>query len=102
MLNLKSMMVGTMQVKPMALFYEKVFGKSADMVEGEWYGWLVGSCFLSVGQHSEMKGATKDPGRIMFNLETKDVKEEFERMKALGAVVVKEPYKMEDAWIATL
>ena len=95
-------MVGTMQPKVMAEFYEKVFGKKPDMVEGEWSGWSVGSCFFSIGHHSKMEGQSKDAGRIMFNLETKEVKEEFERIKQIGAKVIKEPYQMEDAWIATL
>jgi hypothetical protein len=38
----------------------------------------------------------------MFNFETKEVKEEFERMKTLGAVVIKEPYELQGMWIATL
>lgn len=102
MLNLNSIMVGTKQPKEMAEFYEKVFNKKPDMVEGEWAGWQVGSAFFSVGEHSEMGGKAKDPGRIMFNLETKEVKEEFERIKAVGATVIKEPYDMGGAWIATL
>ena len=95
-------MVGTMQPKVMAEFYEKIIGKPADMVEGGWYGWLIGSAFLSIGEHSEMSGPTKDPGRVMFNFETKEVKEEFARMKEAGAIVIKEPYEMGGAWIATL
>lgn len=95
-------MVGTMQPKVLADFYQKIFDKPADMSEGGWHGWSVGNCFFSVGEHSEMKGKAKDPGRLMFNLETKEVKEEFERMKAAGATVVKEPYEMQGAWIATL
>lgn len=95
-------MVGTMQPKPMIEFYEKVFGKKPDMSEGEWAGWTVGSCFFGVGKHSEVNGSNKDAARLMFNLETKEVKEEFERIKGLGATVIKEPYQMEGAWIATL
>lgn len=94
-------MVGSMQPKEMAQFYEKVFSKKPDMVEGEWAGWQVGSCYFSVGHHSAMKGKTKDAGRVMFNLETKEVKEEFERIKGKGATVIKEPYEMQGAWIAT-
>ena len=91
-----------MQKKEMADFYEKVFGKKPDMEEGGYSGWLVGNTFFTVGEHSEMKGETKDPGRIILNFETKEVKEEFERIKALGAKVIKEPYQMGEAWIATL
>jgi predicted enzyme related to lactoylglutathione lyase len=38
----------------------------------------------------------------MFNFETLQVKEEFERIKEFGGVVIKEPYEMEGGWIATL
>jgi predicted enzyme related to lactoylglutathione lyase len=102
MLNLNSIMVGTMQPGAMAEFYEKVFEKKPDMKDGDWSGWKVGGCFFSVGEHSEMIGAAKDPGRIMFNLETEKVKEEFARIEKLGAGVIKEPYEMGGAWIATL
>ena len=95
------MMVGTMQPKKLIEFYEMVFGKKPDMMEGEWAGWQVGSCFFGLGKHSKMEGQTKDPGRIMFNLETKEVKTEFDRIKAGGATVVKEPYEMGGATIAT-
>jgi predicted enzyme related to lactoylglutathione lyase len=57
--------------------------------------------FFGVGEHSEMSGKAKDPGRVMFNLETKEVKAEFERIKGVGATVIKEPYEMQGAWIAT-
>lgn len=101
MFNLNSFMVGSMQPKAMAEFYEKVFGKPADMKEDNWWGWQVGGSFFGVGEHSEMKGKAKDPGRMMFNLETKKVKEEFERIKGIGAKVIKEPYDMGGAWVAT-
>lgn len=103
MLNLSSVMIGTMQPQVMAKFYEEVIGKTPDMSEGGWSGWKIGSGFLTVGEHSEMGGETKDPGRIMFNFETKEVKQEFERIKAIdGTKVIKEPYDMGGAWIATL
>jgi predicted enzyme related to lactoylglutathione lyase len=104
MLNLNSVMIGTKQSKALAAFYEKVIGKPADMVDSEngFYGWQVGSAYLSVLEHSEMGGNTKDPGRVMLNFETSQVKEEFERIKALGGVVIKAPYEIGGGWIATL
>lgn len=95
-------MVGSMQPKVLATFYEKVFGKKPDMEEGGYYGWLVGKTFFTVGEHSEAKGKAKEPVRMMFNLETKEVKKEFERIKKIGAEVVQEPYDMGGAIIATL
>jgi predicted enzyme related to lactoylglutathione lyase len=105
MLNLNSVMIGTKQSKALAAFYEKVLGKPADMVDTEngFFGWQVGSgYYLAVLDHSEMVGKTKDPGRVMLNFETTQVKEEFERIKALGAGVIRAPYEMGGGWIATL
>ena len=104
MLNLNSVMIGTKQPKVLAAFYEKVLGMPAGMVDEEqgFFGWEAGAAYLSVLDHSQMVGRTKDPGRIMFNFETPQVKEEFERIKALGAAVITEPYEMGGGWIATL
>ncbi len=104
MLNLNSIMIGTKQLKILAGFYEKVLGKPAEYIDDKngFYGWQVGSSYFSLLDHSEMSGPTKDPGRVMLNFETNQVKEEFERIKAVGGRVIREPYQMEGGWIATL
>ncbi len=104
MLNLNSIMIGTKQPAMLAGFYERVLGRPADMVDNEngFHGWDAGGSYFSILEHSEMGGNTKDPGRVMFNFETKEVKEEFERIKESGATVIREPYEMEGGWIATL
>ena len=104
MLTLNSVMLGTMQPETLAAFYEKVLGKPAEMVgdENGFFGWQVGGTYFSILKHSEMGGSTKDPGRVMLNFETAQVKEEFERIKAFGAGVIREPYEMGGGWIATL
>ncbi len=104
MLNLNSVMVGTQQFKALTTFYEKVIGRPPDMNEPEFgfAGWQVGSSYMGVLQHSEMGGNAKDPGRVMFNFETAQVKEEFNRIKALGGAVIREPYELGGGWIATL
>ena len=104
MLSLNSVMLGTTQPQAMAAFYEKVFGKPADMNDPEngFWGWQVGTAFMGILNHSEMGGSTKDPGRVMINFETPDVKQEFERIKSIGGAVIHEPYEMGQGWIATL
>jgi len=104
MLNLNSVMIGTTRSKELAAFYEKVFEKPADMVDSDngFFGWQVGSAYMSVLEHSEMGGNTKDPGRVQFNFETAEVVVEFERIKAVGGVVIRAPYQMGNGWIATL
>jgi predicted enzyme related to lactoylglutathione lyase len=104
MLDLNSIMIGSKQPKVLAAFYEKVLGKPADMIDEQngFWGWQVGSGFVSVLEHSEMGGSAKDPGRVMLNFETPQVKEEFDRIRSVGAKVIREPYDMEGGWIATL
>lgn len=104
MLTLNTIMIGTKQIKPMVAFYEGLLGQAPGMADAEhgFYGWQLGGVYLAILDHSEMGGKTKDPGRIMLNFETQQVPAEFERVKALGAAVVREPYDMGGGKLATL
>ncbi len=103
MLNLNSIMIGSIAPKVLASFYEKIFQKAPEWTDGSWHGWQVGNTHFTIGEHSEAKGKAKDPARIILNFETNEVKEEFERIKKIkGAKVIKEPYEIQGAWIATL
>ncbi len=105
MLNFRSILLFSENSKELGDFYKEVFQKDPDMNDGGYFGFLVGDAFFTVGPHDKVKGSNKNPERIMFNFETEDVKEEFERIKSIGAKVIAEPYQMgEDtkAWIATL
>ena len=88
----------------MADFYQKVFGTKPEWEDGDWTGFQAGHCHVAIGPHDQIKGDSKEPARIMLNLETKNVKGEFARIKKLGAKVIKAPYKMAgmDMDIATL
>jgi predicted enzyme related to lactoylglutathione lyase len=89
-------MLGSQDSKVLADFYEKVLQKKPDMVDGDWYGFVSGSCFLSMGKHDKVTGKSANPERIIFNFETKEVQAEFDRIKALGATVISEPYHPGD------
>jgi len=85
-------------------YYTKVLGEPG-YADSSYSTWLLGSGSVSIGGHSEVHGSNAQPGRLIWNLETPDVKGEFDRMKATGAIVVREPYSFEgfpDSWIATL
>lgn len=94
-------MIGAEHPASLGTFYANVFNRPADMNEGGWYGWQLGATWLSIGEHSEVKGQAVEPQRVILNLETEDVPGEFDRIKAAGATVIKEPYEMEGAHIAT-
>lgn len=95
MLNFSSIMIGSEDPKKLGEFYAKVLDKKAEWEDGDWVGFQVGSCHLTIGPHSEIKGKSKEPARIMLNLETKEVKKEFARIEKLGAKVIAKPYTIE-------
>ncbi|HSW80690.1 MAG TPA: VOC family protein [Candidatus Saccharimonadales bacterium] len=104
-MKLTAVMLGSENAKALGDFYAKLFG-TPEWNDGDWYGFDIGGSSLIIGPHSEVHGKNDAPGRIMFVLETEDVKADFDKLKTAGAVVVAEPYKpaMDDkeGWLATL
>ena len=103
-MNFNSILIGSADPDRLVEYYTRLLGEPG-MSEGGYTGWQLGSGFVTVGPHSEVSGKNAQPGRLIWNIETADVKGEFERMKAAGAIVVREPYTFEgypDSWIATL
>jgi predicted enzyme related to lactoylglutathione lyase len=85
-------------------YYTRVLGEPG-YTDSSYSTWMLGSGSVSIGPHSEVHGTNPQPGRLIWNIETPDVQGEFDRMKAAGAIVVREPYSFEgfpDSWIATL
>jgi predicted enzyme related to lactoylglutathione lyase len=102
-MNFNSILIGSEDPGRLAVFYTKLFGEPAWNDNG-YVGWMIGSGAVTVGPHDQVKGANPTPGRMIWNIETDDVKGEFERFKAAGARVIAEPYSFEGApesWIAT-
>lgn len=95
MLKFNSLIIFSESPKPLAAFYQKVFQVEPVWNDGGYTTWKVGEGVITVGPHSEVHGKSNNPERLMFFLETKDVKGEFERIKELGATVIKEPYHMD-------
>jgi predicted enzyme related to lactoylglutathione lyase len=52
---------------------------------------------VTIGPHDQVKGKNTTPGRLIWNIETADVKGQFQKFKTAGATVVKEPYSMGEA-----
>ncbi len=102
-MDFNSILIGSEDPERLVQYYTKLFGEPT-MAEGGYTGWQLGSGFVTVGPHSEVKGKNASPGRIIWNIESKDVKADFERLKAAGALVIAEPYGFDGAvdQIATL
>lgn len=102
-MNFNSILIGSEDPQRLVEYYTRLFGEPA-FTDGGYTGWPIGSGFVTVGPHSEVKGRNAQPGRIIWNIETPDVKGAFERLVAAGATVVREPYGFDDqpGQIATL
>jgi predicted enzyme related to lactoylglutathione lyase len=95
-MDFNSVMIGSQDPQRLVDYYTRLFGDPA-MSEGGYTGWQLGSGWLTVGPHSEVKGRNAEPGRVILNFETADVQGDFDRFKAAGATVVREPYGFENA-----
>lgn len=94
-MDFNNILIGSEQPERLVEYYTKLFGPPT-MSEGGYTGWMIGSGFMSVGPHSEVKGKSAQPGRIIWNIETPDVKEVFARFAAAGAIVIREPYGFDE------
>ena len=102
-MNFNNILIGSEDPKRLTDYYRRLFGEPT-MDDGTYSGWMIGSGFVAVGPHSEVHGQNREPGRIIWNIESPDVPGDFERLKGAGAIVVREPYEYEGmvGWIATL
>ena len=102
-MDFNSILIGSEDPARLVEYYTKILGEPA-MSDGGYTGWQVGSGWVTVGPHDQVKGKNAHPGRLLWNIETSDVKGDFERFKAAGAIVIAEPYGFDGAVgeIATL
>ena len=95
-MNFNGILIGSEDPKRLTDYYRKLFGDP--MYDGGGYTvWQIGGGYVSIGPHSEVTGKNLQPGRFLWNIETPKVREEFDRLVAAGAIVVREPYGFEEA-----
>jgi len=103
-MNLNSVLIGSEDPKPLVDYYTKLFGTPSGS-EGGYTWWQLGTGGFTVSPHTEVRGKNAHPGRVIWNIETADVKGDFEKLKAAGATVIQEPYNPgegeSEMWIAT-
>jgi len=86
----------------MARFYQDALGlapRSAkpDFVNFDWSG-----VRLSVGVHDQVRGASREPLRIMVNLTVADIRAAHERLTRAGVVFTRAPAREDwGGWVAT-
>jgi predicted enzyme related to lactoylglutathione lyase len=94
-MNLNSILIGSEDPQRLADYYTKLFGEPA-WNQGGYIGWMIGSGSVTIGPHDQVTGKNAHPGRLIWNIETADVRGEFDRLVAAGATVIREPYGMDE------
>jgi predicted enzyme related to lactoylglutathione lyase len=86
----------------MARFYRDTLGltpRSAkpDFINFDWSG-----VRLSVGVHDQLRGASREPLRVMVNLTVADIRAVHERLTRAGVIFTRAPAREEwGGWVAT-
>src|SRR4029077_13462884 len=93
-MNLNNILIGSDDPQRLVEYYTKLLG-APTMSEGGYTGWQIGSGFMSVGPHSEVHGKNAAPGRLIWNIESPDVRGDFERMKQAGALALLDAFQVE-------
>jgi predicted enzyme related to lactoylglutathione lyase len=93
-MNFNSLLIGSEDPQRLVEYYTKLFGDPA-FADGGYTGWPIGSGWITIGPHDAVKGRNAHPGRLIWNIETADVRGQFDRFVAAGATVIAEPYGPE-------
>ena len=91
-MNFNSILIGSEDPERLADYYRRVLGEPGFTGDG-YTSWMIGSGSVTVGPHTEVKGRNSAPGRLIWNIESDDVRGDFDRFQAAGATVVKAPYE---------
>jgi predicted enzyme related to lactoylglutathione lyase len=96
MLNFNSILLFSQNPQALADFYAKVFDKLADQSIDQYYMFNVGASTLVIGPHDAVSGPNPNPQRVQLNFETADLDAEVERIQAIPATIIKEPYNPQE------
>ena len=96
----QGIIISTDDLTQLLPFYRDILGLGTQM---ESNGFVVlGGGQIAVGLHSEVKGKSRDPNRVIVNLSVDNCQVEYERLKGLGVKFIREPSReAQDLKIAT-
>jgi len=98
-----SVLISTDDVGRLAPFYRDIVGLKVAMEGDDFAVFEAGSgSQLALGVHSEVKGRSKEPDRIMVDLEVDSCQAEYDRLRAKGVEFMREPGEDEGFIVATL
>lgn len=99
--GIEAVLLFSESAKKLANFYKEKLGLKqtfeGEMGEGEEvYNLDLGGDNLYILDHSKVKGKNKEPERVMFNIEVKDIEKEVKRLKKAGVKLVADIHHVQD------
>jgi predicted enzyme related to lactoylglutathione lyase len=96
--GVNSVVIWTEDVKKLTPFYRDTLRLKTSDIGDEFAVFEIGgSQQLALGNHSEVRGRSKEPNRVMINLDVDDSRAEYDRLKAKGVEFVRPPSADEAA-----
>ena len=100
--GIHSVLIWTEDLNRLVPFYRDVLGLTPEIESEGFFVFAASSgAQLALGTHSEVKGRSKDPYRVMVDLTVDDCQAEYERLNAKGVEFIRRPSRDEGATIAT-
>ncbi|MDQ4107231.1 MAG: hypothetical protein M3138_00280, partial [Actinomycetota bacterium] len=65
-MDMNSILIGSEDPKSLADYYTKLFGEPG-WKEGGYTGWQIGTGWVTLGPHDQVKGKNTQPGRLLWN-----------------------------------
>tara|TARA_B100000686_G_scaffold327923_1_gene387324 strand:+ start:1556 stop:1909 length:354 start_codon:yes stop_codon:yes gene_type:complete len=72
-------------------FYELIFNSKASKKKSNSAYFIRDNFKFYIAKHSEVSGNSKDPNRIILNLETNDIDLEYNRLISAGVIFLRPP-----------
>ena len=84
-------------------FYRDTLGLTPNSVRPNFVAFKWGDMRLSIGHHSEVRGQTAEPHRIMVNLGVRDIRKTYDSLMARGVKFTRPPEQEHwGGWVSTL
>ncbi|MBI3286669.1 MAG: VOC family protein [Chloroflexi bacterium] len=93
----EGVIVWTEDVQRLLPFYRDVLKLPVEFESEAFIGFRLDETFIGLGKHSHVKGAARDPHRVMINFGVDDILAAFEYLRDHGVEFIREPENEEDA-----
>ncbi len=100
--GLSGVIIWTADLDAMLGFYRAALCLTPHSTRPHFVSFKWGEVRLAIGTHSEIRGKSSDPHRVMINLAVDDIDAEYERLRSAGVEFIRPPGQEHwDGWVCT-